>query len=143
MAQRGRKRYNTRSKEHPMSVAPSIYEQAHKQAIRASVQEAAASLQELLSRRVTAFIVGVGDGKTVTRWASGEITDIRDEEVEKRLRRAYEIAQLLLQFDSPATVRAWFIGLNPQLGDISPAEAIHQGKLQEALIAARAFIAGG
>jgi hypothetical protein len=126
-----------------MSSAPSIYEQAHRQAIRATVQEAAAALQELLSRRVTAYIVGVGDGKTVARWASGEVAEIRDEDVEKRLRRAYEIAQLLLRSDSPATVRAWFIGLNPQLGDISPAEAIRDGKLQEALIAARAFIAGG
>jgi hypothetical protein len=126
-----------------MTATPSIYEQAHRQAIRASIQEAASALQELLSRRVTAYIVGVTDGKTVTRWAKGDITEIRDRAVEQRLRRAYEISQLLLQFDSPATVRAWFIGLNPQLDDVSPAEAIHAGNLQEALSAARAFIAGG
>jgi hypothetical protein len=49
---------------------------------------------------------------------------------------------LLLSQDSPRTVRAWFIGLNPQLGDVSPAEAIHDGQLKEALAAARAFMAG-
>jgi hypothetical protein len=126
-----------------MSATASIYEQAHRQAIRASVQEVAATLQELLSRRVTAYLAGVGDGKTVARWATGQVTEIRDDAVERRLRRAYEIAHLLLQVDSAATVRAWFIGLNPQLGDVSPAEAIHDGQLQEALIAARAFIVGG
>lgn len=46
---------------------------------------------------------------------------------------------------SPSFVarRAWFIGLNPQLDDVSPAEAIHDGRLKEAKAAARAFVAGG
>ena len=34
-------------------------------------------------------------------------------------RTAYEVAQLLVQFDSPRIVKAWFIGLNPQLDDVS------------------------
>ncbi len=79
---------------------------------------------------------------TVTRWVSGEVTGVRQES-EQRLRTAYEIAQLLIQFDSPRIVRAWFIGLNPQLDDVSPAEAIHEGRLKEAKAAARAFVAGG
>jgi hypothetical protein len=106
------------------------------------VQQVASELQSLLTRRFTAVVAGVKDGKTVTRWASGETTDIRVES-EQRLRTAYEIARLLLQFDSPQTVRAWFIGLNPQLDDVSPIEAIHDGRLKEALSAARAFVAGG
>lgn len=65
------------------------------------------------------------------------------EENEKKLRTAYEISQLLVRFDSPRVVKAWFIGLNPQLGDVSPAEAIHDGDLKEAMSAARAFVAGG
>jgi hypothetical protein len=84
----------------------------------------------------------VRDGKTVTRWANGEVSDVRDYTVEQRLRTAYEIAQLLLIEESPRTVRAWFIGLNPELGDTSPAEAISEGRLKDVLAAARAFIAG-
>lgn len=117
-------------------------EQAHRLATRVTMSEAARLLQELLSRRLTAYIAGVKDGKTVTRWVQGEVTAARDDN-EQRLRTAYEIAQLLLQFDSPRTVRAWFIGLNPQLDDRSPAEALHEGQLKEALSAARAFVAGG
>lgn len=124
--------------------APTTFEQATRLATAASVSEVAAFLQEILSRRLTAYIAGVKDGKTVTRWASKEVTEIRDPETEQRLRTAYAIAQLLLsRGDSAPTVKAWFIGLNPQLGDTSPAESIHEGRLKEALAAARAFIVGG
>ena len=120
-----------------------IAAQVHRQAVNASVKEIAGRLQELLTRRLTAYIAGVDSGKTVARWATGQVTEIRNQETELLLRTAYEIALLLLGQDSPQTVRAWFIGLNPQLGDVSPAQAIHDGQLKEALSAARAFIAGG
>jgi hypothetical protein len=118
---------------------PDLWQQAHRQAMTAPLNELAGSLQGLLSRRVTTQIAGVKDGKTVTRWASGEITEIRDFEVEQRLRTTYEIAQLLLITESPQTVKAWFIGLNPLLTDTSPIEAISAGQLKETIEAARAF----
>jgi hypothetical protein len=117
--------------------------QVHREATQASVQELAAFLQDILTRRVTALLAGQKDGRTVRRWASGEITVIRDPDVEQRLRTAYEVAKMLLQYDSPQTVRAWFIGLNPQLGDVSPVDAISEGQLKEVRAAARAFVAGG
>lgn len=115
----------------------------HRQAVSAPLSEVARLLQEVLSRRLTAYIAGVKDGKTVSRWANAEVTEIREHETEQRLRTAYEIAQLLLLHDSPQTVKAWFIGLNPQLDDRAPAEVIHEGQLREALAAARAFAVGG
>ncbi|MDI3340783.1 MAG: XRE family transcriptional regulator [Sphaerobacter sp.] len=116
---------------------------AHRQAVTAPLTEVAGLLQELLSRRLTAYIAGVKDGKTVARWASGEVTEIRQHETEQRLRTAYEIAQLLLLHDAPQTVKAWFIGLNPQLDDRAPAEVIREGQSREALAAAQAFVVGG
>jgi hypothetical protein len=118
-----------------------LVEQAHRQATKAPIADVANYLQDLLSRRLVAYVANVKDAKTVSRWANGEVE--AREESEKRLRVAYEIAHLLVEFDSPRVVKAWFIGLNPQLGDTSPAEAIHDGQLKEALTAARAFIAGG
>ncbi len=118
-----------------------LIERAHRQSVHASTAEVVGYLRELLSRRLVAYIAGVKDAKTVTRWASGEVENVRDEN-EKRLRTAYEIAQLLVRFDSPRVVKAWFIGLNPQLDDTSPAEAIHDGDLKAAMSAARAFVAG-
>ena len=119
-----------------------LVEQAHREAVRASLSDVADFLQDLLGRRLVAYVAGVKDAKTVSRWAKGEVGEARWES-ERRLRTAYEIAQLLVRFDSSRVVKAWFIGLNPQLDDESPAEAIREGRLKEAMNAARAFVAGG
>lgn len=120
----------------------SILTQVHSQALRAPIQEAASTLSRVLTGRIAAYVVGVKDVKTLHRWASGAVTEIRPES-EGKLRVAYEIVTLLLRFDAPETVRAWFIGLAPELDDVSPARAIHDGHLQEAVGAARAFAANG
>lgn len=124
------------------AVDVSIFEQVHAQATRVALSEAATALADLLTGRLVAYITGVKDMRTVSRWAKGEIKDVRLES-EQRLRAAYEIMTLLLRFEGPATVRAWFVGMNPLLGDASPADAIHQGSFQQALGAARNFIAYG
>ena len=119
-----------------------VLEQAHRQAVVTPVGDVVSFLQDLLGRRLVAYMAGVKDAKTVSRWASGEVVSVRQES-EERIRTAYEVAQLLVQFDSPRIVKAWFIGLNPQLDDVSPAETIREGKLKEAKAAARAFVTGG
>lgn len=113
----------------------------HRDAIAAPLDQVARLLQDVLSRRLTAYIAGVADGKTVSRWANSEVSEIRDHATEQRLRVAYEIAQLLT--DAAPTVKGWFIGLSPELDDIAPAEAIRNGDLRQALAAARAFSIGG
>jgi hypothetical protein len=120
------------------NVAP-FTERAHRAAITASAAEMAATLQEILSRRVTAHLAGVQDGKTISRWANGEST-IRDADTERRVRTAYEIVRLLEGSESPAAIRAWFISLEPRLGDRLPMDVIRDGELKDALYAARAFV---
>ena len=126
----------------PPTATPQVVEQAHREAMLTPIPRIVTFLQDLLSRRLVAYVAGVKDAKTVSRWAKEEVGEVRKES-EARLRGVYEIAQLLLQFDSAQVVRAWFIGLNPQLGDESPADAIHEGRLKEAKAAARAFVTGG
>lgn len=116
-------------------------ERAHRAAMQASIQELAATLQQVLSRRVTAYLALVQDGKTITRWANGEVTAIRDQETQRRLRTAYQIVKLLSETENPQTVRAWFINHNPRLNDTLPMDAIREGQLQDALYAAQAFVA--
>ncbi len=116
--------------------------QAHQQAVRASISEAARTAHEVLSRRLVAHMVGARDVKTINRWISGETTSLRHEH-EQRLRAIYEIIQLLSFTEGPPTIRAWFIGLNPTLDDAAPAEVIRAGRLEDALGAARTFMALG
>jgi hypothetical protein len=83
----------------------------------------------------------LSDTRTVARWTSGERAPRANHE--QRLRCAYQTFQLLLAEESPHTVRAWFLGLNPQLNDESPAQSIREGAFRDVLIAAKAFLAGG
>jgi hypothetical protein len=115
-------------------------ERAHRAAVTTSAPEIATTLQAVLSRRITAYLAGVQDGKTVARWASGA-SAIREEEVERRVRTAYEIVTLLAETEQPEAIRAWFISLDPRLDGALPMDAIREGDLKRALEAARAFVA--
>lgn len=120
-----------------------LVQQAHRRTVDTPVDSVVGFLQTLLSRRITAYIAGVKDAKSVSRWAAGETTDIRDPAMEQRLRTAYAIAQMLSEVDNPQTIKAWFVSLNPQLDDVSPSEAIREGNGKEVMAAARAFVANG
>jgi hypothetical protein len=114
---------------------------AHQKAVAFEVAAVARYLQDALGQKLVAYMAGVADPKRVGRWAQG-VQAPRDE-AERRLRAAFQIFHLLLSEESAHVTRAWFIGMNPQLNDDSPADAIREGRLKEALAAAKAFIAGG
>ena len=105
------------------------------------VAEVTAHLIETLGPKLTAFIVGK-DVQTVQRWARGPQRPPQPE-VERKLRAAFDVSLLIGATDTRHVVRAWFIGMNPQLEDLSPAEALAEGQLRETMAAARAFVAGG
>ncbi|MBI4493875.1 MAG: XRE family transcriptional regulator [Chloroflexi bacterium] len=113
---------------------------AHGLATRLEVPSLVRSLQDVLGQRLVAVIAGVSDAKAVGKWARGE--RVPHPEAERRLRHAFYITQLLLQQESAETVRAWFIGMNPDLDDQAPALALTEHP-QEVLSAARDFLANG
>lgn len=103
-------------------------------------------LRELLGARLVAFIAGVKETRAVHEWVDGE-RQIRSDEVVRRLRLTYQVAKLVTSRDRPEVAQAWFQGLNPKLGDRSPARILRDGDLDEVgpevLAAARAFAAVG
>lgn len=118
-----------------------VAERAHREAMQTSAQDVAKFLQESLGQKLVAFMTGVKYPNTVGQWASGETAPRPANE--ERLRAIFQIFQLLLDAETKHTIRAWFVGLNPQLADMSPAAAIAAGNLQDVMIAAKAFLAGG
>ncbi len=115
---------------------------AHRKAVSLDIAEVAEFLQENLGQRVTAMLAGVSDPGSVGRWAKRE--NRPQPAIDRRLREGYGVFQLVQSVESPHTVRAWFIGLNPQLDDNeSPVEAIAADHFRAVLAAARAFVAGG
>jgi hypothetical protein len=116
-------------------------QEAHRRVTESNIQQITEYLEEVLGRKLVATLAGVKDQKAVARWTSGDRAPRAA--AEERLRVGYQIFRLLLAAEAPHTVRAWFIGLNPQLNDESPILVIRDGRFQEAMVAARAYISGG
>jgi hypothetical protein len=112
----------------------------HTRAVRAPLPEIATRLQEVLGQRMTAVVAGINDAKAVGQWARGLRAPHPD--AERRLRDTYQIVGLLLEYDAPETIRAWFGGMNPHLGDQAPSLVIGT-EPERVLQAAQAFIANG
>ncbi len=112
-------------------------QQAHRQSVSESVSSITGFLVDLLGAPLTAHMVGA-DVSTISRWKSG--SSLPRDDSERRLRVAYQVARLLLSGDDDHTVRAWFIGMNPQLDDEAPADVIASGDSKAVLAAARSFI---
>lgn len=112
---------------------------AHRAAVQESTQSVATYLCELLSTPLVGHIADV-EVSTVNRWASG--TSTPKTSAEKRLRDTYQIARMLSGTDDNHTIRAWFIGMNPQLDDETPSGALRDDRPRDVLAAARAFMDG-
>jgi hypothetical protein len=116
-------------------------QRAHQVTVERSIADIAGHLQAELGQKLTAHLAGVDDPKAVGRWAKGTRQPRQDSE--DRLRVAFQVWHILASEESTHTVRHWFIGLNPQLDDVPPADAIREGDLRDVLMAAKAYSTGG
>ncbi|MBH0083310.1 hypothetical protein [Salinibacterium sp. SWN167] len=105
-----------------------------------SIHDISGALENVLGRELLSFIVGAGGGM-LPEWITGE--SMSSAGGERRLRSAYEVYALLRAEEDDRTIRARFMGMNSELDDVSPAEAIAGDQLRKVMIAARAFAAGG
>jgi hypothetical protein len=97
-------------------------------------------LADVLGYELLAYITGKST-KTVRRWAE-ETTSPRLG-TEQILQATAYVFQTILESDSDHVARAWFIGLNPQLDDATPADMLRDGKVNAVVTAAKAFVSGG
>jgi hypothetical protein len=128
----------------PISSASRSGAHAHVGSIRSSFQDIVAHLAEIIGRKLTAYIAGVDDVRSVDRWIQGSNAYGNAEE---RLRFAYQLVVVLSEHDKPTVVQSWLTGINPELRDRTPLRLLREGDLHvvgpELLGAVRAFIAGG
>lgn len=123
----------------PAAQGQRVRTRAHTEAIQIGVHDLLGELSRVFGRQLLAIIVGK-DVRTIQRWiAAGKGPGADDE---SRLRNAYQIYALLSRVEGDHTVRAWFMGMNPQLEDESPAEALADDRAREVMAAARAFVNG-
>jgi hypothetical protein len=102
------------------------------------------TLTSNIGKKLTAYVAGVYDVKTIESWIEGEPVP-RD--AEKRLRLTYQIVMTLTIAETPRVAQAWLIGSNPELDNRVPLSLLREGKLNQLaghiVGAARAFVAGG
>lgn len=113
----------------------------HAETTRLDIHEVARQLLSHLGPTAVAALADVRDSKLPYRWAKAEGT-VPSDNARVRLTTAHMIWSLLAQADSDYVARAWFIGVNPRLGDEQPLMAIRAGRFPETLAAARAFARG-
>jgi len=115
---------------------------AYNEAIRHDVPSLVDELRSMLGAKLVAYIAGVGETRAVREWADG----IRKPSpgTAQTLRLAYRIARLIEQSEGAGVVPSWFQGMNPQLGDKSPARVLHENRTEQGhlaiLNAANAFV---
>ncbi len=102
---------------------------AHAHAVRIPFSEVAFELRALLGARLVAYLGSVRETRAVHQWAESKRQPAQ--ETQQRLRYALQIAQTLSDVDGPEVTQSWFQGLNPSLGDRSPARLLREGDLDE------------
>jgi hypothetical protein len=120
---------------------------AQRESVTLSLPQLVSALVDILGKKLTAYIVSAKDVRTVDRWRSSDESLKAYKGVETKLRVAYHVVKLLSEYESHRVVQSWFMGLNPELDDRSPARLLREADIEssgpEVLRAARAFLAGG
>lgn len=118
--------------------------EAHREAISLPFPELVSRLTGYIGRKLSAYVAGVKDVRSVDGWMKGKAPY---GDAEARVRLAFQVVRTLIDHDSPRIVQAWLTGVNPELGDRIPLRLMREGDLNvvgpEVMAAARAFIAGG
>lgn len=116
-----------------------VADKAHRTTTLLSIADIARVLQDTLGTKLTAYIAGVTDARMVTKWVNGTQPA---EDRARLLRDTHQIFQIILQAEDEYVARAWFIGMNPNLDDEAPADALREGRVKDVVAAARAYADG-
>lgn len=108
------------------------------QAMRLPIDQVVTNLRTTIGGRLVAYVGRVTSTSIVSAWADG--SEVPDSDTDSRLRTTFEVALILGLRWGPITIGTWFMGMNPELGDESPARVIREsppGDNHNVLVAAR------
>lgn len=108
---------------------------------RLDVHELVRRLNSHLGPTLVAALANVRDRKLPSKWAQADGPEPRNESW-ARLQMAHRVWMLITGAEDDYVARAWFIGANPRLGEVSPVMKLREGALSEVMSAARAFVEG-
>ncbi len=116
---------------------------ALREALRLPIPEIVEQLVSLIGRKLTAYVGGVRDVRSVDRWVKG--SELHGD-AEPRLKFAFQLIRVLAERKGPSVIQSWLAGLNPELGERVPPRLMRENDLEtvapEIMGAARAFLVG-
>ncbi|WP_199253849.1 hypothetical protein [Mycolicibacterium mengxianglii] len=115
--------------------------EGHTETARLGVHELVRRLNAHLGPTLVAVLANVRDRKLPSKWAQADGPVPRPDS-QSRLQMAHRVWLLISGAENEHVARAWFIGANPRLGEISPVMKLQEGALPEVMSAARAFVEG-
>ena len=98
--------------------------------IRTGIEQIVDGLRQILGAKLVAYIAGVSETRAVREWAEGERTP--SPTAEQHLRVVFRIVRLIEQGEGSGVAATWFQGMNPLLGDKSPARVLREDRTEEA-----------
>lgn len=125
-------------------MATTVDRRAHRNSVTPPIDSVVSELRGHLGATLVAYIGNVNETRAVRQWAEG--ARLPSSGAEQRLRTAHQVIGILLRREGDRVVQAWMQGMNPELGDVSPARVLRDDDLDKVgpklLAAARQFIAG-
>jgi len=119
-------------------------EKINRRVVLAESSEMAAYLQKHLGQKLTAYLAGLKDVKTVGQWAKGRVEP--PALTRERLRAASHAAELFNVRYNDKAAQGWFFGANSSLDDRAPAAVLREAQTPDELATivplARAFVRG-
>ena len=112
--------------------------------VLAQPSEMAKYLQGHLGQKLTAYLAGLKDAKTVGQWARGKVQP--PALTRERLRAAFHATELLRARYGDEAAQGWFFGANSSLDYRAPAAVLREAETPDELTLivplARAFVRG-
>jgi hypothetical protein len=112
---------------------------AHLQTTRLDIHEVAARMTAHLGPTLVAALSGTKDPKLPIRWAKAA-GPRPGHDFERRLRLGHRLWTQIASAGDDHVARAWFIGGNPMLEELTPLTAIREDRDAQVMAAAEAFV---
>ena len=116
---------------------------AYRRSVEFPFPDLAQQLVGVLGKKLTAYVGGLKQARTVDGWIAGAQPY---GDAEDRIRATYRIASMLAERLPASSVQRWFTGMNPDLGDQVALQLLRHGGIDErrrVLEAAIAYLAQG
>lgn len=124
-----------------MESMPDLQSDLHVETTRLDIHEVVRQLNKHLGPTLVAVLANVRDRKMPHRWANFDGPEPRHGS-HTRLKTAHRVWNAISTVEDDYVARSWFIGANPRLGEVSPVQALREGRERDVIAAAQAFVEG-